>query len=207
MASNHLSNTFTCTTTRTYLVSVPQSNISLCVFLFVQLLPSFSRPSVLPSIMHGWKSREKRTRITCDPLAFLSSSSSSRRHVALLSQSFSALSLSSPLSGSIRSTSSSWPHCVVAVSLFNLSFSLPLQLAFSFYPSLTPFSCLHSVRWPFCYPPNPSLLASLSIQVKKLLFFLSLLRKLPFWYCLRESIALLCCWVLKNVASVCSNTL
>lgn len=49
------------------------------------------------------------------------------------------LSLSSPLSGSIRSTSSSWPHCVVAVSLFNLSFPLPLQLALSFYPFLTPF--------------------------------------------------------------------
>lgn len=95
---------------------------------------------------------------------------SSLHHVALLSQCLSAPSLSSPLSGSIRSTSSSWPHCVVAVSLFNLSFSLPLQLALSSYRSLTPFLVYTQSVGLFVIPliPHPIL-----IQVKKLLFLAS----------------------------------
>lgn len=66
-----------------------------------------------------------------------------------------SVSLCSSPSGSIRSTSSSWPHCVAAVSLFNLSFQLPLQLALPFYYSLTRFSVYTEKRWPSCYPPNP----------------------------------------------------
>lgn len=131
VAPNHLFNTSTCTTSRTYLVSVPQSNRIVCMLLFIQWLLFFSLLSPLPSAMHGRGVERKGERFTCD--------SFSLRHVSLLSQPLRALSLPSPLSGSIRSTSSSWPHCVVAVSLFNLSFSLPRQPALSYNPFLTPF--------------------------------------------------------------------
>lgn len=125
----------------------------------------------------------------------LASLSSSLRHVALLSQSFRAPSLSSPLSGSIRSTSSSWPHCVAAVSLFNLSSSLPLQLALSFYPSLTPFLVYTQSVGLFVILLIPRSSPLSRFKWKGFFFFvLSLSRsfwKLPFWYCPRESMALL----------------
>lgn len=121
------------------------------------------------------------------------------------------LSLSSPLSGSIRSTSSSWPHCVVAVSLFNLSFPLPLQLALSFYPFLTPF---------LVYTQSVGLFVILLIprssplsRIKwKSFFSLSSFFFPPLFLesCLSNTVLLssgLCHWILKNEASVCCNTL
>lgn len=124
-----------------------------------------------------------------------------------------SLSLSSPLSGSIRSTSSSWPHCVAAVSLFNLSFPLPLQLALSFYPSLTPFLVYTQSVGLFVILliPRSSPLSRFK-KWKKASFSPCLSLSLFFFFesCLSDTVLespWLCCWILKNVASVCSSTL
>lgn len=155
----------------TYSLSVPQSQL-VTDFFFSHYFSSFSHfLLLLLSDVHIWRSERGNKKKRREP------------HLAAL--------LSSPLCDSISSTSSSWPHCVAAVSLFNLS---PSGSPF-FYPSLTPFFL-------FTHTPLAFLLSSLILCFSPLSFPLFPFLKIAASLNIVLLSPRLCHWIQKNVVSV-----